>query len=174
MKKAVSSAVLAALLCASFSVPSARAEEEAGDFSRFNVGACAVLTLPQGGARGMRRLGGAALRGGMYCSEFFAVECEAAWLENAAGFAAQGLWHWQGSDLYGRLFGYSVFDPFFTFGARGWLGHGIGQAGPKVGTGAFWHLTDEWSIRAEADAALCLDSDEAAVFTVCVGVQRWF
>ena len=117
---------------------------EADDFARAYVGVAGAMTLPQGGASHMRRFGGAALRGGWYATEFFAVEGEAAWLENAAGLAVQGLWHWQDADLYGRLFGYSAFDPFFTFGARGWIGDELGQVGPKAGIGAFWNLTDHW------------------------------
>lgn len=166
-------AVLAWASAAKASQPVAAPEADDG-LSGFYVGAAAALSLPQGGTVHMRRVGGAALRGGMYFSEFLSAECEAAWMENAAGFAAQGLWHWQDAGLYGNLFGYSVFDPFFTFGARGWIGHGVGQVGPKAGVGAFWHLTDEWSLRADADAALCLDSGEAVVYSVSVGIQRSF
>lgn len=173
--KLVDSAIaLAALISVALIPLRGVAEEEQGCDSRAYVGVAASVLLPQGGAEKIHRAGGAALRAGVYCSEFFAAECEAASLENAAGFAAQGLWHWQGSELYGRLFGYSVFDPFFTFGARGWLGHGVGQVGPKAGLGSFWHLTEEWSLRAEADATLCIDSDESVAYSVCVGVQRFF
>ena len=147
---------------------------EADDFARAYVGVAGAMTLPQGGAPHMRRLGGAALRGGWYAAEFLAVEGGAAWMENAAGLAVQGLWHWQDADLYGRLFGYSAFDPFFTFGARGWIGDGLGQVGPKAGVGAFWHLTDEWSLRADADATLGLDSGVAMLYSLSLGVQYAF
>ena len=59
----------------------------------------------------------------------YAQGADASDVRYATGFAAQGLWHWQDCELYGRLFGYSVFDPFFTLGARGWLGDGIGIPG---------------------------------------------
>ena len=148
--------------------------EEVCDDSRGYVGASAALVLPQGGTARMRRVGGAALRGGWYFSDFFAAEGEVAWLENAAGLAVQGLWHWQDADLYGRLFGYSAFDPFFTFGASGWIGHNLGQVGPKIGVGAFWHLADNFSLRADAGAVLGLDSDVAMVYSISAGIQYAF
>ncbi len=156
-----------------FTAP-AETEGEDADFKHGYVGAGGVLTLPQGGAERMRRLGGASVRTGWYFDEFASVEGEAAWQENAAGLAVQCLWHWQGADLYGRLFGYSVFDPFFTLGARGWIGDGIGQVGPKAGVGAFWHLTDDWSLRFDADATLGLDSRTEVHYTVSAGVQYAF
>ena len=149
-------------------------EYETEDAVDIYVGVSGAMTLPQGGSDRMRRLGGAAVRAGWYLGEFWSVEGEAAWLENSAGFAAQGLWHWQSADVYGRMFGYSQFDPFFTFGARGWLGRGIGQVGPKAGVGAFWHLTDNWSLRADADATLGLDGDVEVHYTLSAGVQYSF
>ena len=149
-------------------------EAESCDFDRYYAGVSGAMVLPQGGAAHMRRLGGASLRGGWYATEFFAVEGEAAWLENAAGLAVNGVWHWQDSDFYGRLFGYSPFDPFFTVGARGWVGGGLGQVGPKAGIGAFWHLTDSCSLRADADATLGLDSEVAVLYSLSIGVQFSF
>ena len=170
-----------AAACAVFSaaLPTAAAANEAAfaeveDSSGLYAGVNAAIALPQGGLPRMRRLGGASLRAGSYFSEFFAAECEAAWMENAAVLAVQGLWHWQGGDLYGKLFGYSAFDPFFTFGARGWTGHGVGQVGPKGGVGAFWHLTEEISLRADADATFCLDSAAGVAYTLSVGIQYSF
>ena len=167
-------AVCAALAVCGLSAFGSAEVEEADDFSRAYVGVSGAMVLPQGGASHMRRLGGASLRGGWYATESLSVEGEAAWLENAAGLAVQGLWHWQGADFYGDLFGYSQFDPFFTFGARGWVGDGLGQVGPKAGVGAFWHLTDSWSLRADADATLGIDSDVAMLYTLSVGVQLSF
>jgi len=167
---------VAVFACLAAAVPTARAaqSEETSDECGFYAGAAGAMVLPGGGTAHMRRLGGAALRCGRYLDEFLAIEGEAAWMENAAGLALQGLWHWQGADLYGRFFGYSSFDPFFTFGARGWIGHDIGQVGPKAGIGAFWHLTDEWSLRADADAVLCLDSGTSVAFVLCAGIQYSF
>ena len=139
------------------------AEEECA-FDRFYAGSGAMLVLPGGGSR-MRRLGGGAARAGYYLAEFWAVEAEAAALENFAGLSAAVLWHW---------WGYERFDPFFTFGAKGWVGHGDGQLGPKAGLGSFYHLTDSWSLRFDADVTLGLDTEAETVYSVSAGVQRSF
>ena len=137
------------------------------------VGLSGSVTLPQGGSR-MHRVGGAAIRGGTYLTEDWAVEGEVAWLENFAGLGVQALGHFQGWSLYGDLFGYSRFDPFVTLGAKGWIGHGCGQVGPKAGLGAFYHLTDNWSLRADADATLGLESDCEMLYSLSAGVQYSF
>lgn len=136
------------------------------------LGAAGALTLPQGGSH-MRRIAGGVLRGGVYLDENLAVEGEAGCQEDACGLAVQGLVHFCELDLYSRFFGYSRFDPFLTFGARGWIG-GEGQVGPKTGVGAFYHLTDSWSFRGEADVTLGLDGETAAVYTVAAGFQYSF
>ena len=136
------------------------------------VGVSGSVLLPQGGSK-MHRLGGAAVRIGSYLNENWAVEGEAAWLENAAGLSAQALGHLQGWDLYGDLFGYSRFDPFVTLGAKGWLGR-EGQVGPKLGLGAFYHLTDSWALRFDADATLGLESRCEMLYSLSVGVQYSF
>ena len=147
--------------------------EESSDFARGYLGVSAALTLPQGGSR-LRRLGGGALRGGWYFTEEWAVEGEAAWLEDAAGLAVGALGHVQGWDLYDYYFGYSRFDPFVTFGARGWIGRSGGQVGPKAGLGAFYHLTDAWSLRFDADATLGLETNCEMVYSIAAGVQCSF
>ena len=148
------------------------AEEEVG-FDRWYVGAAGQMMLPQGGSK-MHHIGGAAVRGGYYLTENLAIEGEAAWMENAAGLSVQALGHFQGWSLYGDLFGYSQFDPFVTLGAKGWIGHGAGQVGPKAGLGAFYHLTDEWSLRADADATLGLETNCEMLYSLSVGVQYSF
>lgn len=147
------------------------AEDEAAD--GWYVGASGALTLPQGGSR-LHRVGGAALRCGYYLTDNWAVEGEAAWLEDAAGLRIDALGHIQGWDLYGDLFGYSRFDPFVTLGAKGWIGRDAGQVGPKAGLGAFYHLTDVWSLRADADATLGLDTDREMLFSLSLGLQFSF
>ena len=137
------------------------------------VGMSGSVLLPQGGSK-MHRLGGATVRVGSYLNEDWAVEGEAAWLENAAGLSVQALGHFQGWDLYGNLFGYSRFDPFVTLGAKGWIGHGCGQVGPKAGLGAFYHLTDSWSLRADADATLGLETSCEMLYSLSAGVQYSF
>jgi len=163
MRKFFSFAVFLGLAAAGF----------AGE-SGWTVGASGALTLPAGGSR-LRRVGGAALRAGYDVSENIALEGEAAWVEDFASLAAQGLWHLQGASLYDYYFGYSRFDPFVTFGARGWLGrHGVGQVGPKAGLGAFYHLTDDWALRFDADATLGLETRCEVDFTLAAGVQYSF
>ena len=138
-------------------------EDETCELERWYVGSAATVVLPQGGSR-LRRVGGAALRGGYYLDEFWAVEGEASWLEDSAGLAADVLWHW---------WGYERLDPFFTVGARGWIGRS-GQVGPKVGVGSFYHLSDSWSLRFDADATLGLDTRRSVDYTLSLGVQYSF
>ena len=163
---------LAFVLCLlSFVLPVAA--DEADGYDRWYVGAAGALMLPQGGSR-MHHIGGAAVRGGCYLTEDWAVEGEAAWLEDAAGLCANALGHLQGWDLYGDLFGYSRFDPFVTGGARGWIGRDGGQVGPKLGVGAFYHLTDAWSLRVDADATLGLETNCEMLYSLSAGVQYSF
>ena len=160
--KMIRSIVLAAV--ASFSAVSFAAGDEDGEgyeFDRLYVGASGTLVIPQGGCD-MRRLGGATARIGYYVSESFAVEADAAWLEDCAGLGVQGLWH---------FWGYERFDPFMTFGARGWID---GDLGPVAGLGAFYHLTDNWSLRADAQATLGIDGGCDMVYSFGVGVQYTF
>jgi len=152
---------------------SSLAEQEEVGCDRWFVGVSGSLTLPQGGSR-LRHVGGAALRGGYYLTENWAVEAEGAWLENVACVAVDTLGHFQGWDFYGDLFGYSRFDPFLTVGAKGWIGDGCGQVGPKAGLGAFYHLTDSWALRADADATLGLETNCEVLYSLSVGVQRSF
>ena len=149
------------------------AAEEAVDFDRWTVGVAGQLMLPQGGSR-LHHVGGACLRGGYYLTEDWAIEGEASWLENEAGLAVDVLGHLQGWSVYGDLFGYSRFDPFVTFGAKGWIGRDCGQVGPKVGLGAFYHLTDEWALRFDADATLGLETNCEMLYSLSVGIQRSF
>ena len=159
--KILKTVVFAAALCAVLPLSAAEEDEEYG-FDRWYVGASATLVLPQGGHH-MRRLGGATARVGYYFTETLAVEADAAWLENCAGLGVQGLWH---------FYGYERFDPFATFGARGWIN---GDFGPSAGLGAFYHLTDSWSLRADAQATLGLDGGDCAmVYSIGAGVQYSF
>ena len=137
------------------------------------VGIAGALTLPSGGAR-VRCLGGAGMRLGTYFGDFLAAEGEGAWQEDAAALVVRGLWHWQGAELYNRFFGYSQFDPFFTFGARGLIAHREGEVGPMVGLGTFYHLTDNWSLRFDADFTLGLDTEVVELYAVAFGVQYAF
>lgn len=172
MKFSLAMVVALALSAYAMCATAEEAEEACGTSCGY-VGASAGIVLPQGGSS-MRRLGGGALRAGWYLGEFWALEGDASWLENAAGLGVDALWHLQGWSLYGDLFGFSRFDPFLTAGARGWIGGGSGQVGPAAGVGAFLHLTDEWSLRFDAVATLGLDSRVEVVHTLSFGVQRSF
>ncbi|MBP3406986.1 MAG: hypothetical protein IKJ45_00420 [Kiritimatiellae bacterium] len=159
--KTIRSIVFAAVASLSIVSPAVEDEDDDYELDRWYVGASATLVMPQGGGD-MRRLGGATARVGYYVTEALAVEADAAWLEDCAGLGVQGLWH---------IWGYERFDPFLTFGARGWID---GDLGPVAGLGAFYHLTDNWSLRADAQATLGIDSDCDMVYSLGAGVQYTF
>lgn len=131
------------------------------DFERWYTGARAVAVIPQGGGE-MRNLCGAGAYLGYYIDDFLTVEFSSAWLEDTAALSLKGLWHW---------WGYERFDPFFTFGASGWIN---GEVGPTLGWGAFWHLNDYWSIRFDADATYGLDDADEMVYSIALGLQWSF
>ena len=135
--------------------------DEGYELDRLYAGASATMLLPQGGSD-MRRLGGATARIGCYLFETLAVEADAAWLEDGAGIGVQGLWH---------CWGYERFDPFLTLGARGWID---GDVGPVAGLGVFYHLTDSWSLRGDAQATLGIDGESDMVYSLDLGVQYTF
>lgn len=144
-------------------VSQSAASEDDGEygFDRWYAGAAGTMVLPQGGGA-MRRLGGATARIGYYLTESLSVEADAAWLEDCVGLGVQGLWH---------IYGYERLDPFLTFGARGWVD---GNVGPTAGIGTFYHLTDSWSLRFDAQSTLGLDGGCAMAYTVGAGVQYSF
>ena len=162
---------IASIVTACFAALSAFAQE-ADDFDRFYAGGDAVLVLPQGGGD-MKRLGGGAARVGYYLTDAWALEGTASVLENRTGLSVGALWHWHGCEEFNKLFGYERLDPFFTAGARGWIGRS-GQVGPKVGVGSFYHLSDSWSLRFDADATLGLDTRRSVDYTLSLGVQYSF
>ena len=159
--KTIRSIVFAAVASLSIVSPAVEDEDDEYELDRWYVGASATLVMPQGGSD-MRRLGGATARIGYYVTETLAVEADAAWLEDCAGLGVQGLWH---------FWGYERFDPFLTFGARGWID---GDLGPVAGLGAFYHLTDSWSLRTDAQATLGIDGDCDMVYSLGAGVQYTF
>lgn len=151
------------------SVVSTSFAEGLSPFDSAYVGASGTIALRQGGGR----LGGGDVKFGAYLSDNIALDFDAGWHENSAFLAARGLVHLSAFELYDRFFGYSRFDPFFTFGGGGWIG-GFGQVGPSVGIGAFWHLDDNWSIRAEASTILGLDGECEMIYLMSVGLQYSF
>lgn len=160
MKRIVFSVVLS---LAALSLRAEFEEEcEAYEFDRFYAGLAETVVLPQGGGR-MSDHTGAALRMGCYLAEMWAVEAEAAWVADRAGLGVKAVWHW---------WGYERLDPFFTFGARGWINEG--QVGPAGGIGTFYHLTDSLSLRFDADATLGLDTSVEMVYSLSAGIQWSF
>lgn len=159
---------LVSILCA-FALLPAMADEEETSHGAY-IGAAGALTLPQGGSR-VSRAGGAALRAGVHLADDYSIEASVGQLEGYTAFGAGALVHFYTFDLYDRFFGYSAFDPFFTVGANGWLDKRRGQVGPSAGLGVFWHLDDNWSVRADATATLGLDTDVEMLYTVTVGIQ---
>lgn len=137
----------------------------------FYAGASGQLVLPQGGGD-LRRLGGGAVNAGYYFSDTFALEGEAAALENKVALAARALGHFRAWNEFDMLFGCERFDPFATVGARGWLGRG--DVGPSVGLGAFYYLTEAWALRFDADATLGVERENEMVYTLTGGIHYAF
>ncbi len=153
-------------LIAVFAALSARGdfdyEEPPYEFDRFYVGVAGAGVLPQGGSR-LDSRAGIAMRFGCYLAEMWAVEGEATWLDDRAGLGLKALWHW---------WGYERLDPFFTFGARGWVNDG--QVGPCGGLGAFYHLTESLSLRFDADATIGVETRTEMVYSLSAGFQWSF
>ena len=164
--------------------------EEELDDARWYAGAAGGVLLP-GNGNSLRRGAMAGFRCGRAVDEFLALEVEAWAAPNVScatghadlwGVTAQGVWHLSGWELFDKLFGCERFDPFVTGGVQ-FLGasrrcfaddsHRTGT-GPVVGLGAFYHLTDEWSVRGEVRAALTIDSPCGMVYSALLGVQFEF
>ena len=166
--------ISAALACAFLAVlPAVAAEEGAGAPFEVYAGASGTLVLPQGGTR-LGRLGGADAFVGFGTGEGMSLEFAAGRHENETFLSLRELVHFYAFETYDRLFGYSAFDPFFTFGASGWIGGPSGQVGPSAGIGALWHLDDNWSLRFDASATLGIDGDVEMVYSVSAGLQYAF
>ena len=159
LKKIACAFAALCLVLSPFSASAQEAEEE--DWERSYVGLSGTLLLPQGGVD-MRRMGGGTARFGYYFGDFLSVEVSASALEEVVGLGVQGLWHW---------WGYEKIDPFFTFGAAGWID---GTVGPTGGIGLFYHLSDYWSLRFDTSAALGLDSSVGMVYSLGAGLQYAF
>lgn len=135
------------------------AEGDYFELDRWFAGVGGALALPEGGSS-MGRVAGAAVRGGYYLNEFWAIEAEGAWAENRRAVASGILWHW---------WGYERLDPFFTFGFRDWIDTDFGPCG---GLGSFWHIDDRWSLRFDAGATLGVSDGCDMLYQFSAGVQR--
>lgn len=164
--------ILSILLAGCFLSALAEEEDEYADFDRFYVGGTAALLLP-GNGNTLNERGAYGVRAGWYLEEDLAVEGTFQYAEGLGGAGAGVLWHW---------FGYERLDPFFTCGVQSFFGDGrrFGDgrhrtgAGPCVGAGAFWHLTEHWSLRVDFGAALGFDSPCSMVYSVGLGLQCSF
>lgn len=166
-------------------------DEESYAFDPWFVGASGGVMLP-GNGNALRRAASVSLRAGRYLTETFAMEAEASSAphvatDGAGGCAVTaagvgGLLHFTSCTFYDRLFGSERFDPFATFGAHAAFAsrHVFADCshrsavGPYAGIGAFYHLTDNCSLRAEARAALCCDSPCGMLYGISAGFQYSF
>ena len=165
--------VLAALLAA-LPVPC-----QAEGLGEWYAGAAGGVALP-GSGNSLRRAAEISVRGGRYLCDSVALEIEGTSVPSAAtdragsttltGFGMFALWH---------MFGYERLDPFLAggFAARFATHHVFADdshrtsIGPAAGFGVFYHLTDSWSLRADAWAAMGADSPCGFVYSVSVGLQ---
>ena len=154
------------------------------------VGAAGGLLLP-GNGNSLRRAALVTARGGWYVDEYLAFEAEAVCAPNVSsgdgntpvwGGSVQALWHLSGWEAFDKLFGCERFAPFLTCGMQALCAprhvfadgsHRTG-IGPSAGFGAFYHLTDNWSLRAEARAALAVDSPCGMTYALLAGLQYSF
>ena len=136
------------------------------------AGAAAGMTLAGGGSELARRPAVFA-RTGTYLDDYTALELEAGTAFPCAALGARAVWHLANIPEFGRLFGYERFDPFITFGARGFIGS---AAGPSAGCGALYYLGDTWALRFDADWTLALGEAGGAgsLFALAFGVQYTF
>ena len=167
------------------------AEEEVDDGVSYGyVGAAGGILLP-GNGNSLKRAALVAARGGWYLDEYLAVEAEALCAPHASsdvggtavwGGSVQALWHLSGWEAFDKLFGCERFAPFLTGGVQALCAprHGFADdshrtgIGPSVGFGAFYHLTDNWSLRAEARAAPAVDSPCGMTYALLAGLQYSF
>ena len=188
VKKAMTVACSVMLTCSAWSAD-AFAEADA-DGTGWNVGAAAGVLLP-GSGNSLRRAAEVSVRAGRSFSDHLALEAEGMCAPNVAsgsggtalsGVALQGVFHCSGWEAFDRLFGCERFDPFVTLGgATRFAGRHVfadsshrTAIGPTFGVGFFYHLTDAWSIRADARAQVCCDTPCGMLYGASVGLQYSF
>ena len=156
--------------------------------SGWYVGTSGGMLLP-GNGNSLRRAAEIAVRGGHYLSDYLAIELEGVCAPSAvsgqggnaavSGALLEGVCHLSGWEAFDRLFGCERFDPFVSMGvaarfaSRDVFAHDAHRAaiGPIVGLGAFYHLTDAWSLRGDVRAQLCCDSPCGMLYSVSLGIQ---
>lgn len=93
--------------------------------------------------------------------------------QNVNGFFLDGLYHF---DRFER------FDPYLSAGLGNYRaknrvfceGDQHIVWGPRVGAGFFYHLTDSWSLRADAHSMMAIDQHPAMMYTFDLGVAYRF
>jgi len=178
--------VLAILAAGLFAI----AEEETG-VDPWYASASGGVFLP-GNGNSLRRAASVAVRGGRYVTDNLALELEGGCVPNASmssggnatvtTFAARGLFHLSGIDEFDKLFGCERFDPFVSLGAAAFFAshHAFADGshrtgiGPSAGLGAFYHITDNWSLRFDASTAMTVDTPCGMAYGVGLGLQRSF
>ncbi len=189
MKRFLTLAIL--LACGhAFCAEDTFAEADA-DGTGWYVGAAGGALLP-GNGNSLRRAAEVSVRGGHCFSDYFALEMEGLCAPSAvldrggntavSGVAFQGVFHCAGWETFDKLFGCERFDPFVALGAAARFAgrHAFADCshrtaiGPVFGMGAFYHLTDSWSLRADARAQLCCDSPCGMLYGVFAGLQYSF
>jgi opacity protein-like surface antigen len=165
--------------------------EETDGYAPAYLGASGGIFLP-GNGNSLKRAAMASARGGWYVSDNLAIELEGGSVPNAVSshggnatvtsLAARGLFHLTGIDEFDKLFGCERFDPFVTFGASALFAsrHVFADdshrtaIGPTVGAGVFYHLSDSWSLRFDATAAMALDTPCGMAYGLSAGLQWTF
>lgn len=183
-------AALCCILCAASPCAADGGLEVESDGSGWHLGAGGGILLP-GNGNSLHRAAEAAVRGGYTFSSFFDLDLEGFCAPHAVSGAGattvsaaslMGTLHASAWDEFDRLFGCERFDPFMSFGAGGRLAgrHVFADSshraafGPIFALGAFYHLTDAWSLRADVRAQLCCDTPCGMLYGATVGVQYDF
>ena len=183
--------VLVAACLAGTACAAAERVDDALDFSAWYTGVSGGWLLP-GCGNTLSRAGEVSFRvGRSFGDEVCAWELDAACAptvgthdghEALTGLASRGLYHLNGFEEFDRLFGCERFDPFVSaggalrFGAR----HAFADRshrtalGPTVGLGAFYHLTDNLSLRFDMQAMLAVDSPCGLLCSAGLGLQWTF
>lgn len=186
--------ILSVLVAAGLGVIACAAEEEvdeALDYSAWYVGASGGLLLPGNGTALTRAAEVSVRAGWMFDDEMQALELEAVSAPNVStraghealsGVAFRHLFHLSGIEAFDKLFGCERFDPFVTYGAAVRFGarHVFADRshrtamGPVAGVGALYHLTNNLSVRFDAQAMLGIDSPCGMLYSVGLGLQWTF
>ncbi len=150
-----------------------------------------VKAIMPGGGSSLEAAPAVAVRASRYLTEAFALEMEGYSAPAAdcrhgnaavAGAAVNGRWHLAGWETFDKLFGCERFDPFVTLGAGAIFAdrHVFADSshrtaiGPVFGLGAFYHLTDSLSLRADGGVMLDCATPAGVIFSVGLGLQYSF